>query len=115
MTSRDAFEGETRDGPSGSGPPTGRCRVEIVIDGRTHEVELEPGETIFRAAHRSALAPPFSCVSGYCGECVATLERGEVEMRNNRALSERQLARGLVLTCQAVPRSARCRVRFGGG
>lgn len=89
--------------------------VEIVIDGETHVVEMLSGETIFRAAHRCALAPPFSCIAGYCGECVATLETGEVHMRNNRALSARQLGRGLILTCQAVPSSAHCRVRFGGG
>ena len=65
------------------------------------------------AAHRHALAPPFSCIAGYCGECVAVLEEGEVERQNDRALSEKQRARGLILTCQAVPTSPRCRVRFG--
>jgi len=85
----------------------------IEIDGAVHEVEAAVGETIFQTAHRHRLAPPFSCVSGYCGECVAVLEEGEVEMRVNRALSDRQLGRGLILTCQAVPRSPRCRVRYG--
>ena len=84
----------------------------IVLADRTHRIEALPGETIFRAAHRHALAPPFSCISGYCGECMATLEEGEVEMAENRALSERQLERGLILTCQAVPSSELCRVRF---
>lgn len=85
----------------------------IIIDDQTHEIESLPDETIFRAVHRSELAPPFSCVSGYCGECSATLEEGEVNMRENRALSPRQLERGLILTCQAVPRTPHCRVRFG--
>ena len=97
----------------GHGPAVTRPLLEIVIAGRTHAVECLPGETIFRAAHRSELAPPFSCIAGYCGECVATLEEGDVEMKINRALSPRQLGRGLILTCQAVPRTARCRVRFG--
>ena len=88
-------------------------RVVIVLDERVHEIDALPGETIFRAAHRHALAPPFSCIAGYCGECTAVLEEGEVERGNERALSEKQRARGLILTCQAVPRSPRCRVRFG--
>lgn len=88
-------------------------RVVIVLDGETHELEMRPGETIFAAARRNALAPPFSCIAGYCGECMATLEEGEVEMRINQHLSQRQIDRGLVLTCQAVPATARCRVRFG--
>ena len=88
-------------------------RVVIVLDDREHEIETLPGETIFRAAHRLALGPPFSCIAGYCGECVAVLEEGEVERLEDRALSEKQRARGLILTCQAVPASARCRIRFG--
>jgi len=88
-------------------------RLFIVLDEQVHEIDALPGETIFRAAHRNGLAQPFSCVSGYCGECAATLETGEVEMRENRALSEKQLGRGLILTCQSVPSTDVCRVRFG--
>ena len=43
---------------------------------------------------------------------MATLEGGDVEMRVNQHLSEKQLARGLILTCQAVPKGAGCRIRF---
>jgi ring-1,2-phenylacetyl-CoA epoxidase subunit PaaE len=88
-------------------------QVIVVLDGTPHEIEIREEETIFRAALRHGLAPPFSCVSGYCGECVATLEQGEVEMGENRALSPKQLARGEILTCQARPRRGPCRVRFG--
>ena len=88
-------------------------RIVVVLDGATHEIDILEGETIFRAALRHGLAPPFSCVSGYCGECVATLEQGEVEMGENRALSPKQLARGEILTCQAKTRRGPCRVRFG--
>lgn len=88
-------------------------RLVIELDGGVHEIDVLPGETVFRAAHRHALGPPFSCIAGYCGECVATLEEGQVEMKNNRVLSARQLARGLILTCQAEPTTASCRIRFG--
>ena len=88
-------------------------RLVILLDGEVHRIDVQPGETVFRAAHRSGLGPPFSCIAGYCGECVATLEEGRVEMKNNRVLSERQLARGLILTCQAEPITAFCRIRFG--
>lgn len=88
-------------------------RLVIVLDGQRHEIDVLPGETVFRAAHRHGLGPPFSCVAGYCGECVATLEDGRVEMKINRVLSQKQLARGLVLTCQAEPTTSSCRIRFG--
>jgi len=86
--------------------------VMLSIGGRLHELVLEPGETIFAGALRTGIALPFSCVAGYCGECVAHLEEGEVDLEVNMALSPKQRARGEILTCQAVPRTARCRVRF---
>ena len=91
----------------------GPHHVTMVLDGTEHVVEVAPGETLFAAANRHGLSLPFSCVAGVCGACAATLESGEVKMTVNLALSESQLARGLVLTCQAKPRGPGCRVRFG--
>jgi ferredoxin len=85
----------------------------VELNERQHVLKLIDGETIFAAAHRAGLCPPFSCVAGVCGECVATLEAGEVAMKSNRALSARQLDRGLILTCQATPLGEGCRLRFG--
>ena len=86
--------------------------VEVWLSGEKRELRLEAGETIFAAAHRAGLDLPFSCLGGYCGACMATLEVGDVEMRVNQHLSEKQLARGLILTCQAVPKDTACRIRF---
>ncbi len=87
--------------------------VTVELDQAEHTVEITREETIFSAVHRAGLCPPFSCVAGVCGECVATLDSGEVEMAVNRALTAKQLARGLILTCQATPRGDGCRLRFG--
>lgn len=97
--------------PAPSEPKTFTITVEL--DGGVHSLDVASGETIFAALHREGLCPPFSCVAGVCGECVATLDSGEVAMENNRALSPKQLDRGLILTCQATPRSGGCRLRFG--
>ncbi len=86
--------------------------VEVWLAGERQELQLEAGETIFAAALRVGLDLPFSCLGGYCGACMATLEAGDVDMRVNQHLSETQLARRLILTCQAVPRGAGCRIRF---
>ena len=90
----------------------GECAVTVVVDGEASELGVAAGETIFAAALRSGVSLPFSCISGYCGECMATLEAGEVEMRVNMNLSRKQVDRGLILTCQAVPKGPGCRVRF---
>jgi ferredoxin len=87
-------------------------RVSLHVNGQVHEVVLEPEETIFAGALRSGVVLPFSCVAGYCGECMAQLEEGEVELKVNMALTPKQRARGEVLTCQAIPSTQHCRVRF---
>ena len=87
--------------------------VEVWLAGERRDLQLEAGETIFAAALRVGLDLPFSCLGGYCGECMATLEAGDVAMRVNQHLSEKQLARRLILTCQAVPQGSGCRIRFG--
>ena len=90
-------------------------RIVVTLERATgdRELEVEVGETICAAALRAGLQPPFSCVAGVCGECVATLDAGQVEMESNRALTPKQLARGLILTCQARPLGPGCRLRFG--
>jgi ferredoxin len=93
-------------------PPSGGHNVEIGRGDESRTLSVEAGETIFAAALRDDFELPFSCVSGYCGACIATLEEGEVEMRVNQHLSKKQLDRGLILTCQAVPKSVTCRIRF---
>jgi len=83
----------------------------------THAVELEwrdsdraerltvpAGETILGAAEAAGLGLPFGCKTGACGTCTARLLDGEVTHRRPpRALKERHLADGYVLTCIATP------------
>ena len=95
------------EGPLGTG-----WTVTVVMGDRVSDIEVGPEESIFSAAHREGLELPFSCVAGVCGECVATIEAGEAEMKVNLALGQKQLDRGLVLACQARPRGPGCRIRF---
>ena len=93
-------------------PPAKGWAVTVVLGDRVSDIEVGPEESIFSAARREGLELPFSCVAGVCGECVATVEAGEAEMKVNLALSQKQLDRGLVLACQARPRGPGCRIRF---
>src|SRR5690348_18407172 len=66
-----------------------------------------PGETVLDAARRAGLALPYSCLSGVCGSCKATLVSGDCHYPRNppRALNAAEVAHRQVLLCQAVPRS----------
>ena len=60
-------------------------------------------QTILSAAEAAGFALPYSCRSGQCGNCVAHCSKGQVWMSYNEVLTEKELAKGLILTCTASP------------
>ena len=64
-------------------------------------------ESVLDAARRAGLALPYSCLSGVCGSCKATLVSGDCHYPRNppNALNAAEVAHHQVLLCQAVPRS----------
>ena len=54
------------------------------------------------AVMNSAVAE-FSCRSGVCSTCQAVVRGGAVEMAINYGLTDDEVARGYVLTCQSRP------------
>lgn len=79
--------------------------IVVRIDGRTHAIAYERGDTILDAARRAGLKPPFACQAGNCATCMARLDEGTVAMRANNALGADEVEQGWILTCQAVPTS----------
>jgi ferredoxin-NADP reductase len=75
----------------------------IKIDRRKHVLRYEAGDTVLDTARRAGLNPPFSCERGNCATCIARVVAGKAAMRANDALSDKEVADGWVLTCQAVP------------
>ncbi len=90
--------------PAGDAAPAAEA-VTIVLDGKSHEVRYQPGETFLETARRAGLRPPFSCESGSCATCMAHLEEGTATMRVNNALTPDEVEEGWVLTCQGFPAS----------
>lgn len=90
---------------------------EVIVraDGRSISFELSAdGENILDGALSHGADLPFSCKGGVCATCKATLVEGEVDMDLNHALSEKEVAAGMILTCQAHPVSEKVVVDFDG-
>lgn len=79
----------------------------VTLEGSGKSFGVEPGETVLEAARRAGLALPYSCRSGRCGSCKATLVAGECDYPGQppTALSREERAQHQVLLCQAVPRT----------
>lgn len=71
---------------------------------RREMLEAAEGESVLEAAEAAGIGLPFGCRTGACGTCTALLLEGEMTHRRPpRALKDRHLANGYVLTCIAVP------------
>lgn len=78
--------------------------MQVTLDGRRRLLEFDPEKgSILESARAAGLPAPFACKAGVCATCRAKLVAGQVEMKVNYGLSEDEVARGYVLTCQAVP------------
>jgi ring-1,2-phenylacetyl-CoA epoxidase subunit PaaE len=79
--------------------------VKIIYDGNEVEFEVTEKETILTAALDAGYDPPYSCMVAACCTCRAKLVSGKVEMDDRESLTDAEIARGYVLTCQAHPKS----------
>jgi ring-1,2-phenylacetyl-CoA epoxidase subunit PaaE len=78
--------------------------VLVTLDGRTTEVAMATREeSVLAATLRARPEAPFACRGGVCGTCRARVVEGEVRLDHNYALEPDELARGIVLACQAHP------------
>ncbi len=84
----------------------------VELDGETHQVPYQAGQTVLVACQDAGLEPPWSCTDGFCGSCMASLTEGEVKMINNDFLSDEELEEGWILTCQSVPISLACKLEY---
>jgi ring-1,2-phenylacetyl-CoA epoxidase subunit PaaE len=102
--------------PSAAAAPpaaAGQTQVEVIMDGRRRVFSMQTGtESILDAAARAGLDLPFSCRAGVCSTCRTKLVRGEVELTQNYALEEWELAQGFILACQAHAKTSQIEITY---
>ncbi len=91
--------------PAATDPDTG-ITVDFTLDGRTSSVSVDPeGPPILTYALAERRDTPFSCRGGMCTTCKARVIDGKATMDLNFALTDEDLEKGYILTCQAHPAS----------
>lgn len=97
-----ASVGSSQDAPLSKGE---KAQVEIKYEGKKISFECKYDETVLDAALNAGGDPPYSCLVAACSTCRAIVKEGNIEMKDRDALSDKDIAKGYVLTCQAMPRS----------
>lgn len=84
----------------------GVAKVEVIVDDESFEFTMDNSKTILEAALKEKIDAPYSCQGGICSSCIARVTEGEATMRQNNILTDNEVAEGLILTCQAQPKSS---------
>jgi len=97
---------------SADAPFTGKAKVKLIYDGNEVEFEMNEKETVLSAALDAGYDPPYSCMVAACCTCRAKLMEGKVVMDDRESLTDAEINRGYVLTCQAHPKTATVVLNF---
>lgn len=66
-------------------------------------IEVKAKQSLLDAMNEHNIKVPNACKNGTCGTCWALKTGGEVRMVNNHALTEKDIAEGIILLCQSYP------------
>ena len=72
------------------------------LEGEKIGVSIKQGQTLLRGLIEAGHNPPFSCEGGVCATCLCKLKKGQVHMKNNLVLSDEEVAKGTILSCQSL-------------
>lgn len=88
-------------------------KVYVKLDGKETEIIIKDSKiSILHAAIKAGLDAPFSCEAGICSTCMAKVFEGTVKMDENNILSDEEVAKGFILTCQSHPTSKIVRLEY---
>ena len=84
---------------------SGHSKITIMVDDEETTFEMSQKQTVLDAALKQGIDAPYSCQGGICSSCLARVTSGTAEMTKNSILTDKEIASGLILTCQAHPTS----------
>lgn len=86
--------------------------LKAFLDNEEINVQIKKGQTVLRALLSNNYNPPYSCEGGVCSSCVCKLKDGKVFMKKNMALSEEEVKKGYILSCQSIPLTENIEVEY---
>jgi len=69
------------------------------------EIACGSSQHVLEAARQAGVRLPASCTQGMCGTCKVKLVSGQVDMKHNGGIRQREIDQGMVLLCCSKPLS----------
>lgn len=110
---RENFIVENKIVPKVEPPDKSSHIVFLQYAGNNYTIEVNYPDTILKAAHRHNIDLPYSCETGRCGNCLAKCTSGNVWLSYNEVLTEKDLEKGLTLTCVGHPVNGDVQLEIG--
>jgi ring-1,2-phenylacetyl-CoA epoxidase subunit PaaE len=90
----------------------GHAQITVMVDDEETTFKMSAKQTILDAALKQGIDAPYSCQGGICSSCLARVTEGTAEMTKNSILTDKEIADGLILTCQAHPASEEVTISY---
>ncbi|PQJ75288.1 ferredoxin--NADP reductase [Polaribacter gangjinensis] len=90
----------------------GTTEISILLDDETTTFTMTQTDTILAAALRHHVDAPYSCQGGVCSSCLGKVTDGKAVMVKNSILTDKEVAEGFILTCQAHPITPKITIDF---
>lgn len=91
--------------PAAANRDTSREPFTVKLSRSSKTFTMSASETVLAAAKKAGVAIPSSCSQGICGTCKTKLVEGEVDMKHNGGIREREIQQGFRLLCCSRPTS----------
>ncbi|MCB6184977.1 hybrid-cluster NAD(P)-dependent oxidoreductase [Leeia sp. TBRC 13508] len=77
------------------------CKIELTKSGKTFEVKST--DNLMLMIKSQGVPVPSSCGQGVCGTCKTKLVSGQVEMKHQGGIRQREIDKGFILLCCSKP------------
>jgi len=97
-------DGQDHSAVVGSGEiKEGAKKVKIIFENQEYDLVIDDNTTLLDACIDADIDAPYACKMAACSTCRAKLLSGEVKMDDREILTDEEIRRGYILTCQSHP------------
>ncbi|QBR01689.1 hybrid-cluster NAD(P)-dependent oxidoreductase [Paraburkholderia pallida] len=89
--------------PAQTGDEAATFKVTFAKSNR--EIQCGTNQHVLEAARQAGVRLPSSCAQGMCGTCKVKLVSGQVQMKHNGGIRQREIDQGMALMCCSKPLS----------